>query len=135
LDEESTLSLSCSSTSDENCVCCFNKENVEIESVMETGTLYNHVSKILRYEKPIFESYDNDKILLHGLNFERQPVFNNEEQFSHVGKKIYLDISFETPPVFDRYGDSDKDAEVFFFLEEKINSSQPSDENENFYHK
>ena len=42
-------------------------------------------------------------------------------------------MSFETPPLFDHYGDSDEYAEVFFFLEEKIISNQPSDENENFY--
>jgi hypothetical protein len=67
------------------------------------------------------------------LNLERQFVFNNEEQFSHVGQKISLDMSFKTPPLFDHYGDSEEDVEVFFFLEAKIISSHPSDENENFY--
>jgi hypothetical protein len=42
-------------------------------------------------------------------------------------------MSFKTPPLFDHYGDSDEDVEVFFVLEEKIISIQPSDENENFY--
>jgi hypothetical protein len=60
-------------------------------------------------------------------------VFNNEEQFSHVGQKIPLGMSFETPPLFDHYGDSDEDVEVFFVLEEKSISSQPSNENERFY--
>jgi hypothetical protein len=41
-------------------------------------------------------------------------VFNNEEKFSHVGKKIPLGSSFEVPPLFDHYGDNDEDAEVFF---------------------
>jgi hypothetical protein len=55
LDEESTLSLPFSCTTDENFVCCFNKENAEIEFVLETDTLYNPISKIPRYEKPIFD--------------------------------------------------------------------------------
>jgi len=113
LDEESTLSIPCSSTSDENFDCCFNKENEEIESVLETNTLYNPVSKRPIYEKHIFESYGDDMILLPGLNLERKHVFNNEEHFSHVGKKISLDMSFETPLLFDHYGDSDEDAKVF----------------------
>jgi hypothetical protein len=120
LDEESSLSLPCSSTSDENFVCCFNKENAEIEFVMETDTLYNHVSKRPRYEHPIFDSYGDDKIFIPRLNLERQPIFNNEEHFSHVGQKISLDMSFETRPLFDYYGDSDEDAKVFFVLEAKI---------------
>jgi hypothetical protein len=133
LEEESTLSLPCSSASDENLVCCLNKESAEIESVLEADTLCNPVSKNPRYEQPIFDSYDDDKILLPGLNLERQPVFNNEEQFSHVGQKIPLGMSFEAPPLFDHYGDNDEDAEVFFVLEEKIISSQLSNESEIFY--
>jgi hypothetical protein len=72
-------------------------------------------------------------ILIPRLNLERKHVFNNEEQCSHVGKKISLDMSFKTPPLFDQYGDSDEDDEVFFVLEEKIISNHPSGENENFY--
>jgi hypothetical protein len=87
----------------------------------------------MRYEQPIFESYGDDKIFLPGLNLERQPSFNNEEQFSHVGQKIHLGMAFETPPLFDHYGDSDEYAEVFFVLEEKNISGQPSNENEIFY--
>jgi hypothetical protein len=61
-------------------------------------------------------------------------VFNNEEQFSHGGKKIPLGMSFKTP-LFDHYGDNDEDDEVFFVLEAKRISGQPSDENEIFYQK
>jgi hypothetical protein len=109
------------------------KESVEIESVLEDDILCNTVSKNPRYEQPNFDSYDDDKILLPGLNLERKHVFNNEEQFSHVGQKIPLGMSFKTPPLFDHYGDSDEDAEVFFVLEEKIISDQPSNENEIFF--
>ena len=42
-------------------------------------------------------------------------------------------MSFKTPPLFDHYGDSDENVEMFFVLEAKIISSQPSDENEIFY--
>jgi hypothetical protein len=133
LDEESIFSLPCSSASDENCVCCLSKESVEIESVLEVDILCSPVSKKPRYEQPIFDSYDDDKILLPGLNLERQPVFNNEEQFSHVGQKIPLGMSFEAPPLFDHYGDSDEDVEVFFVLEAKRISNQPSNESERFY--
>jgi hypothetical protein len=133
LDEESSLYLLCSSTSYKFCCCCFNKENAEFESVLEADTLYRLVSKRPRYEKPIFDSYGDEKIFLPGLNLERYHIFNNEEQFSHVGKKISLDMSFETPPLFDHYGDNDEYAEVFFVLEEKITNNQPSDESENFY--
>jgi hypothetical protein len=80
-----TFSLPCSSASDENCVCCLSKESVEIEYVLEVDILCSPVYKKPRYEQPIFDSYDDDKISLPGLNLERQPVFNNEEQFSHVG--------------------------------------------------
>jgi hypothetical protein len=38
-------------------------------------------------------------------------------------------MSFKSPLLFNHYGDNDEDAEVFFFLEEKIISNQPSDEN------
>jgi hypothetical protein len=69
--------------------------------------------------------------LLPGLNLERQPVFSNEEQFSLVGQKLPLGMSFKAPPLFDHYGDNDEDVEVFF--EEKSISIQPSDENESFY--
>jgi hypothetical protein len=58
-------------------------------------------------------------------------VFSNEEQFSHVGHKIPLGSSFEAPPLFDHYGDSDEYDEVF--VEEKGISIQPSNENEIFY--
>jgi hypothetical protein len=75
LDEESIFSLPCSSASDENCVCCLSKESAEIESVLEADILCSPVSKNPRYEQPIFDSYDDDKILLPGLNLERQPVF------------------------------------------------------------
>jgi hypothetical protein len=61
--------------------------------------------------------------LIPGLNLERKPVFNNEEQFSHVGQKISLDMSFETPPLFDHYGDNDEDVEVFFCPRRKMISS------------
>jgi hypothetical protein len=71
LDEESTLSLPCSSASDENFVGCLNKESAEIEYVLEADTLCNPVSKKPRYEQPIFDSYGDDKILLPGLNLER----------------------------------------------------------------
>jgi hypothetical protein len=42
-------------------------------------------------------------------------------------------MSFKAPPLFDHYGDSDEDAEVFFVLEEKSISSQLSNESEIFY--
>jgi hypothetical protein len=135
LDAESTLSLPCSSTSNENFVCFFNKENAEIEYVLEDDTLYSPISKTPRYEKPIFESYGDDKIFIRGLNLERHLVFNNEEQFSHVGQKVSLDMSFKTPPLFDHYGDNDEDTEVFFVLEEKIIRNRPSDESKNYYPK
>jgi hypothetical protein len=126
LDEESSLSLPCSSASDENLVYCLNKESAEIESVLEADTLCNPISKNIRYEQLVFYSYDDDKILLPGLNHEREHVFNNEEKSSHVGKEIPLGMSFETPPLFDHYGDSDEDVEVFLVLEEKIISNHPS---------
>jgi hypothetical protein len=69
--------------------------------------------------------------LLPGLELERQTVFSNDEQFSHVGQKIPLDMSFKTPPLFDHYGDNAEDAEVFF--EEKGIIIQPSNESEIFY--
>jgi hypothetical protein len=56
LDEESTLSLPCSSASDENFACCLNKESEEIESILEADTLCSHVSK-----KPIYEKHDKEK--------------------------------------------------------------------------
>jgi hypothetical protein len=43
LDEESTLSLPCSSTSDENFVCFSYEENAEDIFVLETNTLYSPV--------------------------------------------------------------------------------------------
>jgi hypothetical protein len=85
LDKESFFSLPYSSASDENCVCCLSKESEETDSILEDGILCNHVPKNPRYEQSIFDSYDDDKILLPGLNLDRQPVFNNEEHFSHVG--------------------------------------------------
>ena len=85
MDEESTLSLPCSSESNENFVCCLNKESEKIESVLEVDTLCSPVSKKPRYEQPIFESYSDDNILLLGLNLERHHVFNTKEYFSHVG--------------------------------------------------
>jgi len=60
-------------------------------------------------------------------------VFNIEEHFSHVGKKIPRGISFEALHLFDHYGDSDEYDEVFFLSEEKIISSQTSNEIEIFY--
>ena len=42
-------------------------------------------------------------------------------------------MSFETPPLFDHYGDNDEHAEVFFVLEAKIISSPSSDKSENCY--
>jgi hypothetical protein len=133
LDEESALSLPRSFALDENCVCCLSKESAEIEFFLEADTLCSPVSKKPRYEQPIFDSYDDDKILLPGLNLERQPVFNNEEHVSHVGQKRPLGMSFEAPPLFDHYGDNDGDAEVFFVLEAKSISNQPSNESESFY--
>ena len=115
MDEESTLSLPYSSASDENFACYLNKESAEIESVLEVDTLCSLVSKKPRYEQPIFESYGDDKIFIPRFNLDRKPMFNNEKQFSHVGKKIHLGMSFETPPLFDHYGDSDDNVEVFFF--------------------
>jgi hypothetical protein len=50
-------------------------------------------------------------------------VFNNEEQFSQVGKNVPFGSALEDPPSFDHYGDSDEDVEVFF--EEKGISVQP----------
>jgi hypothetical protein len=85
------------------------KESVEIESVLEVDILCSSVSKKPRYEQPIFDSYDDDRYCFLG-----KPVFNNEEQFSHVGQKIPLGMSFEAPPLFDHYGDNDEDVEVFF---------------------
>jgi hypothetical protein len=58
-------------------------------------------------------------------------VFSNEEEFSLVGHKLPLGMSFEAPPLFDHYGDSDEEAKVFF--EEKGISIQPSNESERFY--
>jgi hypothetical protein len=58
-------------------------------------------------------------------------VFSSEEPFSLVGQKLPLGMSFEAPPLFDHYGDSDEDVEVFF--EEKGISIQPSNESESFY--
>jgi hypothetical protein len=58
-------------------------------------------------------------------------VFNNKKQFSHVGQKIPLSMSFNTPPLLDHYGDSDEDVEMFF--EEKGISIQHSNESEIFY--
>ena len=55
------------------------KESVEIESVLEADILCNHVSKRPRDKQPIFDSYDDDKISLPGLDLERQPMFDNEE--------------------------------------------------------
>jgi hypothetical protein len=133
LEEESTLSLPCSSALDENCVCCLSKESAKIESVLEADILCNPVSKNPRYEQPILDSYDDDKILLPGFNLERKLVFNNEEKSSYIGQMIPLCMSFEAPHLFDHYGDSDEDVEVFFVLEEKIISSQPSNETEFFY--
>jgi hypothetical protein len=60
-----------------------------------------------------------------------QLVFDNKEQFSHVGQKIPLGMSFKTLPLFDHYGDSDEDVEVFF--EEKGIRIHPSNEIEIFY--
>jgi hypothetical protein len=131
LDEESFFSLPCSSASNENCVCCLSKESEEIESVLEVDVLCSPVSKNPRYEQPSFDSYDDDNILLPRYNLERQPLFDNKEQFSHVGQKITFGMSFKTPPLFDHYGDSDEDVEVFF--EEKCISIQPSNESEIFY--
>jgi hypothetical protein len=64
------------------------------------------------------------------LELERQLVFGNEEHFSHVGKKILLGMSFNTPPLFDHYGDSDEDVEVCF--EEKGIRIHPLYESESF---
>jgi hypothetical protein len=69
--------------------------------------------------------------LLPGLDLERKHVFSNEEKFSLFGKKLPLGMSFEAPPLFDHYGDSDEDAEVFF--EEKGILIQRSNESEIFY--
>jgi hypothetical protein len=65
------FSLPCSSASDENCVCCLHKESAEIEYILEVDTLCNHVSKNPRYEKPTFDSYDDDRIFLPRMNLER----------------------------------------------------------------
>jgi hypothetical protein len=70
LDEESIFSLPCSSASDENCVCCLSKESAEIESVLEADILCSPVSKKTRYEQPTFDSYDDDEIVLHGLDLK-----------------------------------------------------------------
>jgi hypothetical protein len=131
LDEESFFPLPCSYASDENFVFCLSKESVEIEFFLEVDVLCSHGSKEPRYEKPYFDSYDDDEILLPRLNIERQHVFDNKEKFSHAGKKIPLGISFKNPPLFDHCGDIDKDVEVF--IEEKGMSIQPSDESEIFY--
>jgi hypothetical protein len=131
LDEESFFSLPCSSAYDEKCVCCLSKESVEIESVMEANILCIPISKNPRYEYPTFHSYDDDEILLPRLEIESQPVFSNEEQFSHVGKKILLVMSFNTPPLFGHYGDNDEYADLF--SKEKGISIQPSYESEIFY--
>jgi hypothetical protein len=103
LDEKSTLSLPCLSASDESYVCCLSKESAEIESVLEANIICNPISKKPRYE-----------------------------QFSYDGQKIPLGMSFKTPPLFDHYGESDEDVEVFFVLEAKSISGQPSNENESF---
>jgi hypothetical protein len=58
-------------------------------------------------------------------------VFDNKEQFSHVGQKIPLGMSFKTHPLFDHYVDGDEYVEVFF--EEKGISIQPSNDSEIFY--
>jgi hypothetical protein len=133
LDEESTLSLPCSSASNENCVCYLNKESAEIEYVLEADILCNPIPEKPRYEQPIFDSYDGDKIFLSGLNLDKQPVFNNEEQFSHVRQKMPFGMSFKVPPLFDHYGDSDEDVEMFFVLGAESIGSQPSYKSESFY--
>jgi hypothetical protein len=68
LDEESILSLPISSASNEKFVCCLSQESEKIESVLEVDIICNPVSKKPRYEQPIFDSYDEDNILLPGLN-------------------------------------------------------------------
>jgi hypothetical protein len=128
LDEESNLSFPCSSTSDEICVCCLSQESAEIESVLEVDILCSPFSKNPRYEQPSFDSYDDNETLLPRLDLERQPMFSSEEQFSLVGQKIPLCMSFEAPPLFDHYGDSDEHAEVFFVSEAESTSNQPSNE-------
>jgi hypothetical protein len=79
------IQITCSSAYDENCVCCLSKESAEIEFVLESYILCRPVSKSPRYEKHIFESYDDDNIFLPVLNLERHHVIDNKEQFSHVG--------------------------------------------------
>jgi hypothetical protein len=50
VDEESTISLPYSSTSDESYVCCLSKESAKIDSVLEADILCSHVSKNPKYE-------------------------------------------------------------------------------------
>jgi hypothetical protein len=51
--------------------------------------------------------------------------------FHLVGKKLPLGMSFEAPPLFDHYGDSDEDVEVF--VKEKRINIQPYYESERFH--
>jgi hypothetical protein len=67
------------------CACCLSKESEKIDSGLEDDILCIPVSKNPKYEQPIFDSYDDDKVLLPGLNLKRKPMFNNEEHFSQVG--------------------------------------------------
>jgi hypothetical protein len=52
-------------------------------------------------------------------------------RFYESKNDIPLGMSFKTPPLFDHYGDGDKDVEVF--IEEKGINIQPSNEGEIFY--
>jgi hypothetical protein len=89
LDEGSTLSLPCSSASDENFVCCLSKESAETESILEVDILCNPISKKPIYDQPIFYLYNDDKIFLPGLNLERQLCLIMNRIHLMLGK-IYL---------------------------------------------
>jgi hypothetical protein len=66
LDDESSLSLPCSLTSDENFVCCSYEKNVEDISVLETNVFNNptYDEKIVsntNQEQPIFDEYSYEE--------------------------------------------------------------------------
>jgi hypothetical protein len=84
LDQKSVLSLPCSSTSDESCVCFPSEESVEIEPVMEIDFPCSPFSKEPRYEKHIFYSFeDAEEILDLGAEVLDSPICE-EEVISNV---------------------------------------------------
>jgi hypothetical protein len=104
LDEESTLSLPCSSTSDENFVCCSYEENAEDIFVLETDvfsspTYDEEVVSNTDQEQPIFDEYSDEEEQIPTSHFvdlrSNQPVYDNYESDFDEDMKEFQDHTID----------------------------------------